>query len=104
MHLHGQDLKVVAKDGEPLNPANQQVTNTLAVNAGETYDIVFVANNPGQWVFPCHELHHTGNNGVEPGGLMQVIAYEGSTGVEPSAQPAAQPTPTMPANMPGMHH
>jgi FtsP/CotA-like multicopper oxidase with cupredoxin domain len=103
MHLHGHDFKVVAKDGEPLAPALQQTMNTLNVAPGETYDIVFVANNPGTWVFHCHELHHTENDGVEPGGLMQVIRYEGSTApVTSPAQP--QPTPTMPSSMPGMKH
>ena len=111
MHLHGQDFKVIAKDGEPLGPANQQVMNTLAVNAGETYDIAFVADNPGQWVFHCHELHHLENNGVEPGGLIQMIAVGGSAG-SPTAPPAIptpptsapKPTQTMPAGMPGMSH
>lgn len=74
MHLHGQDFKVVAKDGESLRPEQQLVMNTISINAGETYDVVFLAESPGTWVFHCHELHHTENNGVEPGGLLQVIA------------------------------
>lgn len=103
MHLHGHDFKVVAKDGEPLPPERQQTINTLSVDAGETYDIVFIANNPGTWVFHCHELHHTENDGVEPGGLMQVIRYEGSQA--PAVAPANPvATPTMPASMPGMRH
>ena len=73
MHLHGQDFKVVAKDGESWRPEQQLVMNTLSVDAGETYDIVFIADAPGTWVFHCHELHHTENDGVEPGGLLQVI-------------------------------
>lgn len=73
MHLHGQDFKVIAKDGEPLRPEQQLVMNTLPVNAGETYDIAIVAESPGTWVFHCHELHHTENNGVEPGGLIQAL-------------------------------
>lgn len=76
MHLHGQDFKVVAKDGEPLRPEQQLVMNTLPVNAGETYDIAIVAESPGSWVFHCHELHHTENAGVEPGGLIQVLEIE----------------------------
>jgi FtsP/CotA-like multicopper oxidase with cupredoxin domain len=75
MHLHGQEFKVIAKDGEPLR--DQWVGNTLSVGAGETYDIAILANNPGAWMFHCHELHHTENNGLEPGGLMQIIRYEG---------------------------
>ncbi len=101
MHLHGHDFKVVARDGEPIRPELQQVMNTLTVNPGETYDIVFIADNPGVWVFHCHELHHTENEGVEPGGLIQVIRYEGNPAV---ATAGPQPTPTMPARMPGMGH
>ena len=73
MHLHGMDFKVVAKDGEALPAGQQMVMNTLSVNAGETYDIVILADNPGSWVFHCHDLHHTENDGVEPGGLMQLL-------------------------------
>ncbi|MBI4498058.1 MAG: multicopper oxidase domain-containing protein [Chloroflexi bacterium] len=104
MHLHGHDFTVVAKDGEPIRPDLQQTVNTLSIDAGETYDIVFRADNPGSWVFHCHELHHTENDGVEPGGLIQVIQYEGvpprTTG---ESAPPATPTP-MPATMPGMGH
>ncbi len=103
MHLHGHDFKVVAKDGEPIPPERQQTMNTLSVDAGETYDIVFIANNPGTWVFHCHELHHTENDGVEPGGLMQVIRYEGGQAPAP-VNPQPRSTPTMPANMPGIGH
>jgi manganese oxidase len=73
MHLHGMDFKVVAKDGESLPPAQQVVMNNLPVNAGETYDIVILAENEGTWVFHCHELHHVENDGVEPGGLIQPL-------------------------------
>lgn len=97
MHLHGQDFTVVAKDGEPIRPELQQTMNTIAVNAGETYDIAFRIDSPGTWVFHCHELHHTENDGVEPGGLIQVIQTEGA------APAPAGPTP-MPSKMPGMGH
>jgi len=101
MHLHGGDFTVIAKDGEPIRPEIQQTMNTLSVDAGETYDIAFRADNPGTWLFHCHELHHVENDGVEPGGLVQVIQYEGLAA--PSSAPAA-PEPTMPATMPGMRH
>lgn len=103
MHLHGHDFTVAAKDGEPIRPEQQQTMNTLSVDAGETYDIVFRADNPGTWVFHCHELHHTENDGVEPGGLIQVIKYEGATPAPAGTTPAASPTP-MPSKMPGMSH
>ncbi|MCY9692947.1 multicopper oxidase family protein [Paenibacillus alginolyticus] len=65
MHLHGHDFRIIAKDGHPLT--TPQVVNTVTVNPGETYDIDFIADNPGQWLFHCHELHHTTNADVEPG-------------------------------------
>lgn len=86
MHLHGQDFKVVAKDGETLKPEQQYVANTLSVDAGETYDIVILAESPGAWLFHCHELHHTENDGIEPGGLIQVIQ---TAGIAAEATPAA---------------
>jgi len=76
MHLHGTDFRIIAEDSHPL--ARPQIVNTINVAPGKTFDIEFIADNPGQWVFHCHELHHTENDGVEPGGLMTVIEYEGS--------------------------
>jgi FtsP/CotA-like multicopper oxidase with cupredoxin domain len=111
MHLHGHDFTVVAKDGEPVRPEAQQTMNTLSVNAGETYDVVFRADNPGTWVWHCHELHHTENDGVEPGGLIQPIVYGE---VSPATPPPSAPSTTtgglpvtatpMPSSMPGMKH
>jgi hypothetical protein len=93
MHLHGQDFKVVAKDGEPLK--EPWIGNTLPVLQGETYDIVFIANNPGVWAFHCHDLHHTANDGVEPGGLMVLVQYEGYEPVGGANQES------IPSEMPG---
>lgn len=73
MHLHGHDFRIIAKDGHPLT--NPQIVNTVTVNAGETYDIDFIADNPGEWVFHCHDLHHATNANVEPGGLMVLVKY-----------------------------
>ncbi len=98
-HMHGTDFKVIAKDGEPVAIPNQQWMNTLSIDAGETYDIAFIADNPGNWVFHCHELHHTENDGMEPGGLIQLIKYEGYEGYGGGGGMDA-----MPASMPGMKH
>ncbi|WP_080837492.1 multicopper oxidase family protein [Cohnella massiliensis] len=73
MHLHGHDFRVIAKDGHPLT--SPQIMNTVTVNPGETFDIDFIADSPGEWVFHCHELHHTTNASVEPGGLMALVKY-----------------------------
>lgn len=73
MHLHGHDFRIIAKDGHPL--PTPQIANTVTVNPGETYDIDFIADNPGEWLFHCHELHHTTNADVEPGGLIVLVKY-----------------------------
>lgn len=92
MHLHGTDMAVVAKDGEPL--ATPQRLNTLPILQGETYDVVFRADNPGTWLLHCHDLHHASNNGVEPGGLIVTVNVQpkGAPGPSsPSANPAGSP-------------
>ena len=56
--------------------------------------IAFVANNPGAWMFHCHELHHTMNGSSQPGGLIQIIRYKDGP---PPAQPSTRPRPAPPA-------
>lgn len=75
MHLHGTDFRIIAEDSHPLSAP--KILNTLDIAPGKTFDIDFRADNPGQWVLHCHELHHTENDGVEPGGLMTLVEFEG---------------------------
>jgi FtsP/CotA-like multicopper oxidase with cupredoxin domain len=76
MHLHGKRMTVMAKDGAPL-PAPYQA-DTVLVGSGERYDFELVADDPGDWMFHCHILHHVTNDAViEPGGLMNFVTYEG---------------------------
>ncbi len=70
MHLHGHQFKVVAVDGNPVSEVAQLTRNTLPIHPGETYDIEFIANNPGTWLFHCHELHHA------DGGMITSVVYE----------------------------
>ena len=117
MHLHGMDMAIVAKDGEPL--AQPQRINTLDLGQGETYDVVFLADNPGTWLLHCHDLHHASNAGVEPGGLIVPVvvtvagASAGATDAPASPAASEQPTHTMAPDMtempgmdsmPGMDH
>ena len=73
MHLHGMPFKIVATDGHPVPEVAQLTKDTVAVAPGERYDVEFIATEPGQWMLHCHILHHTTNDGVEPGGLMMVF-------------------------------
>ena len=70
MHLHGHQFEVVAIDGNPVPPGNRQLRNNQPLTPGEVYDIEFTANNPGVWMFHCHELHHAA------GGMIAKVVYE----------------------------
>lgn len=53
MHLHGVHFHEVAEDGTfgPLR-------DTTLLERGETREVAFVADNPGQWLLHCHMLSH----------------------------------------------
>lgn len=68
MHLHGHFFQVIARDGEAVAGAILS-KDTLLIKPDESYTIAFKADNPGQWVQHCHELHHAA------GGMMQKIEY-----------------------------
>jgi len=57
MHLHGHSFEVLTRNGKPLSGSSVYL-DTLNVLPGESYNIAFVANNPGLWMFHCHDLHH----------------------------------------------
>ncbi|MGO4886773.1 multicopper oxidase family protein [Anaerobacillus sp. MEB173] len=70
MHSHGHLFSVISKDGQPIE-GSPIIKDTLNVRPNETYEIVFVADNEGNWVFHCHELHHASS------GMISEIKYEG---------------------------
>ncbi|WP_282062214.1 multicopper oxidase family protein [Roseobacter litoralis] len=59
MHLHGHHFRQIGRDGA-LGP----LRDTLLMNRGETAEIAFVADNPGDWLLHCHMLEHSA------GGMM----------------------------------
>ncbi|ETK37710.1 multicopper oxidase family protein [Microbispora sp. ATCC PTA-5024] len=72
MHLHGHHAVVLARDGVPATGSPWWV-DSLDVGDGETYDIAFVADNPGIWMDHCHNLPHATE------GLVAHLMYEGVT-------------------------
>ncbi len=57
MHLHGHFFKVLSKNGEVYSGA-PIIKDTLNLKPGEEYVVAFKADNPGNWMFHCHDLHH----------------------------------------------
>lgn len=53
MHLHGHHFRAVGDNGSP-----GPLRDTLLVARGETVQIAFVADNPGDWLLHCHMLEH----------------------------------------------
>lgn len=53
MHLHGTHFRTVGADNV-MGPWR----DTLLVLPGETREIAFVAETPGDWMFHCHMLSH----------------------------------------------
>ena len=70
MHLHGHRMVVLARDGVAATGSPWWV-DSLNVAANQTYDIAFVANNPGIWMDHCHNLKHAAD------GMVAHLMYEG---------------------------
>lgn len=74
LHLHGHQFLKVADDGNPLEQPVRM--NTIDVFPGKTADIMIYGNNPGFWTFHDHNTLHAMNNGIYPGGMVTLLAYE----------------------------
>ncbi|WP_188388647.1 multicopper oxidase family protein [Priestia taiwanensis] len=57
MHLHGHFFQVLSRNGKPVE-GSPIIKDTLNLKPGEEYEVAFVADNPGNWMFHCHDLHH----------------------------------------------
>jgi FtsP/CotA-like multicopper oxidase with cupredoxin domain len=70
MHLHGHHAVVLSRNGVAASGSPWWI-DSLDVGDGETYEIAFVADNPGIWVDHCHNLKHAED------GLLAHLAYAG---------------------------
>jgi FtsP/CotA-like multicopper oxidase with cupredoxin domain len=72
MHLHGHHAVVLSRNGVAATGSPWWI-DSLNVLEGETYDIAFVANNPGIWLDHCHHLKHAEQ------GMIAHLMYAGVT-------------------------
>lgn len=63
MHLHGHFFQI--DNGTGKGPYK----DTATVGVHDTLNLDFVANNPGEWLFHCHNLYHLAT------GMARVISY-----------------------------
>jgi FtsP/CotA-like multicopper oxidase with cupredoxin domain len=66
MHLHGHRFQVIEINGIPLSGAFR---DTVLVPAMGHVRIAFDADNPGRWLFHCHNLYHMRS------GMMTELRY-----------------------------
>ncbi|MDD2796097.1 multicopper oxidase family protein [Acidocella sp.] len=66
MHLHGHHFQVVAINGSALPGA---MRDTVLVPPMGSVRIAFDADNPGRWLFHCHNLYHMA------AGMMTELRY-----------------------------
>jgi FtsP/CotA-like multicopper oxidase with cupredoxin domain len=70
MHLHGHRMVVLRRNGVSATGTPWWV-DSLNVAANESYDVAFVANNPGIWMDHCHNLKHAAD------GMVAHVMYGG---------------------------
>lgn len=70
MHLHGHFFQVLSKNGKQIE-GSPIIKDTINVKPGEEYVVAFKADNPGNWLFHCHDLHHA------TAGMVDLIKYDG---------------------------
>jgi FtsP/CotA-like multicopper oxidase with cupredoxin domain len=70
MHLHGHTFWVTGTEGGRIPESAWIPTNNIVVGVGQSRDVEFIANNPGDWMLHCHILHHMMNHMVSMVGPM----------------------------------
>lgn len=61
IHLHGYKFKITGTDGGRIPVSAQVMDTTVLVAVGQTRDIEFIADAPGDWLMHCHMTHHVMN-------------------------------------------
>jgi FtsP/CotA-like multicopper oxidase with cupredoxin domain len=72
MHLHGHFFQVLSKNGKPIE-GSPIWKDTINLKPGDEYVVAFKADNPGNWLFHCHDLHHAS------AGMVNMVKYKGFT-------------------------
>jgi len=117
IHLHGFHFRITATDGEDIPVSAQWPETTVLVAVGQTRNIEFIADAPGDWAMHCHMTHHVMNQmghefpnmvGIKPDGLEEKFrpllpAYMtmGHTGMDMGKMAELMPYPRNTISMKG---
>ena len=68
MHLHGNHFYVLSK--EFSNKDKLILRNTYLMQPGEKSEFIYIADNPGKWLFHYHMLEHAASGMI---GYLEVV-------------------------------
>jgi hypothetical protein len=72
MHLHGHTLRLMGTAGGTTNAPQKDIVLIYPTGQpGSTQTVQFTADNPGRWLFHCHDMMHMMN------GMMTEFDYTG---------------------------
>jgi len=111
IHFHGHTFWLTGTEGGRIPHEAWQPRNNTLVGVAMVQDFEFVANNPGDWIFHCHMVHHMMNHMVRQNGprirpTYNIMAYLANPDTVPEPENAlAEPgfnVPGYPQAMKGM--
>jgi len=112
VHLHGHTFWVTAHEGARAPKSAWVPRNTELVGIAQASEFEFIANNPGDWMFHCHMVHHMMNHMTQQAGprtreQASVDRYLADLDHRPPAvksqAAAGEKPPGYPQVMKGMH-
>jgi len=65
IHLHGHTFWVTGHEGARIPKSAWIPRNTELIAVAQASNFEFIANNPGDWMFHCHMIHHMMNHMVK---------------------------------------
>jgi hypothetical protein len=65
IHLHGHTFWITGNEGARRPKSAWVCRNTELIGIAQATEFEFIANNPGDWMFHCHMVHHMMNHMVE---------------------------------------
>lgn len=111
IHMHGHTFWITGHEGARTPKSAWIPRNTELVAVAQASTFEFIANNPGDWMFHCHMVHHMMNHMVEQVGPriregVNVDRYLANLNTRPEAKLSATAEgiepPGYPQKMQGM--
>ncbi len=62
VHIHGHTFWITGHEGARIPKSAWVPRNTELIGIAQATDFEFIANNPGDWMFHCHMVHHMMNH------------------------------------------